>query len=180
MIGPIDFQELVGRDNFFAGLADGLGLPPEISPRQLRAGFRGKDALILIDELDYARTTGITDADMTWFRSLINGNNGLRAVVVSQRPFGELFNSGAGSEAANIFVPMGLTGMKPDEARELLAHPWASAARGIPTDAVEKILAVADGHPYKLQRAGFHCFESIIEPGYDWQAQYRDEMSITL
>jgi len=62
------------------------------------------------------------------------------------------------------------------EARQLLNHPWAPDVALFDTETCGRLLELTGCHPYKLQLAAFHHFESLADPTYDWQTRYRQDM----
>jgi hypothetical protein len=62
------------------------------------------------------------------------------------------------------------------EARQLLKHPWAPDLPLFNTEIREQLLELTGCHPYKLQRAAFHRFESLADPVYDWQSRYHQDL----
>jgi hypothetical protein len=178
VIGPIDLQGLTGREDFYAALAEGLGLDYQTDSdwRALRQALRERQALVMLDELDVGPSLGIDAGDLARFRAVCAENRGLKVIAVARRPLREVFDTVVGSDGYNFLVPYTLEGMPEAEARQLLDHPWDTRAVRFDATMAQTLLSLAGGHPFKVQRAAFHRFEALTDPGYDWQAAWRQDM----
>jgi hypothetical protein len=176
VIGPIDCQFLVDREDFFQLIAKALVLDKH-DWRTIRGALKSKAILFLLDELDVAPEKGLTHSDLALFRSLCGNNPDFKMVAVSRSPLKDVFpDPGKGSPAFNFLQPLTLGLLTDDEARLLLNHPWVPDAQDLSDVICDRLLEMAGRHPYKLQRAAFHCFESLEDPSYDWRSRYRQDM----
>jgi len=176
VIGPLDCHSLQDRDDFYEQLAEALALDNH-SWKTIRKALNKSNVLFLLDELDVAPGCGITYADLALFRSICEKNQGFKMVTVTRSPLKEAFpDTGRGSPAFNFLVPFTLGTFNEEEARQLLTHPWAPGAPLFDAETCEELLALTGRHPFQLQRAAYYRFESLADPGYDWQAGYRQEM----
>ncbi|MCP4664350.1 MAG: ATP-binding protein, partial [bacterium] len=176
VLGPIDLQGIADADDFHATLADLLDLP-DGSWRGLRRALRESRALLLLDELDAGSDRCLDYEILGRLRAVCGENTAFKVVVVSRGPLREVFpDTGRGSPAYNFLVPLSVGPMKPDEVRCLLAHPWAPPAAAFDEATIDHLLAIAGGHPFKVQRVAFHRYEALTDPDYDWQAAWRQDM----
>ncbi len=174
VIGPIDFQGVSGKDDFLAQLAAGLGLAKG-SDDEIRDAFKQRRLLLLLDEIEYAPTVGISVRVMTWLRAICNASPGVSAVIAGQKPIGHIFEQGEGSDWDNIFSPFPVSTMTEAEARVLLAHPWLAEQAALPEEVVAEIIGASACHPFWLQRGGYHAFEGLHDPDYDWRGELARE-----
>jgi len=178
VFGPLDCQGVLDSDDFFAELAELLGLPDIDNRRRLRDALRATSGLLLIDEVDCAPGWGLTDNDFALFRAVCSANPHFKLVTVSRAPLKTIFpDARRGSPAYNFLIPYTLGPLSDADARVLLSHPWDTAATTFDVATVEELLALAGTHPFKLQRAAHHRYEVFAHPGYDWQTAYRDEIA---
>lgn len=84
--------------------------------------------------------------------------------------------TGLGSPAHNTLQPLTIGMLSDADARQLLAHPRASAAPQFDQATTAQLLKLAGGRPFKLQRAGFHRYEAMCDPTYGWEAAYRQDL----
>ncbi|MBN2006786.1 MAG: ATP-binding protein, partial [Anaerolineae bacterium] len=178
VFGPLDCQGVLDCDDFFAELAELLGLQDIDDRRKLRDALRATSGLLLIDEVDCAPGWGLTDNDFALFRAVCSANPNFKLVTVSRSPLKTIFpDARRGSPAYNFLIPYTLGSLNDADARALLAHPWDTAAPTFDTATVDTLLALAGTHPFKLQRAAHHRYEVFGNPSYDWQTTYRDEIA---
>jgi hypothetical protein len=128
----------------------------------------------MLDELDAGV---LTYSDLGRFRSVCQSNRGFKVTAVSRRPLKEAFpDPGKGSRAYDFLQPLTLGPLADEDARSLLAHPWLPNAPLFDPATTDRLLALAAGHPFKLQRAAFHRYEALVDPAYDWQTVYYLDM----
>lgn len=176
VLGPIDLQGIADADDLHGTLADLLGLP-DGNWQNLRSAFRERPALLLLDELDAGSDRCLDYETLGRLRAVCGANTACKVVVVSRRPLREVFpDTGRGSPAYNFLVPLSVGPMKPAEVRRLLAHPWAPLAAPFDGATIDHLLAIAGGHPFKVQRAAFHRYDALVDPDYDWQAAWRQDL----
>lgn len=174
VFGPLDCHTLTDREDFYACLAAALGLPGSNWQTELRPALLQVEALLLLDEFDVAASLGLTHQDLARFRSVCAANPPLKLLTASRRPLKQIFpDTGTGSPAYNFLPPLTLGPLTEAEARHLLNHPWANNALSFETAAQAELLALTVRHPFKLQRAAFHRYESLTDSGYDWKAAYQ-------
>jgi hypothetical protein len=180
VLGPLDCQSLKDKADFYENIAKALKLDRN-DWQTIRGTLNESHILFLLDELDFGSQCGITHADLALFRSLCDGNRNFKMVSVSRIPLKEVFpDTSRASPAFNFLVPFTLGSMTETEARRLLDHPWAPGALSFDESSIDQLLMMAkcnDGyHPFKLQRAAHHRFESLADQAYDWKAGYRQDM----
>jgi hypothetical protein len=176
VIGPLDCQELSNRADFYACLAEALGLK-DADWQAIRRALRTQTSLLLLDELDVGPSLGLTYEDLARFRGVCNNHPGLKIVAVSRTPLKFVFpDPGHGSEAYNFLMPRTLEPMLETEARQLLAHSWAPNAPCFDPATLDELFRLAGGHPFKLQRVAFHRYEALTDPTYNWRAAYRQDL----
>ncbi|NIM84267.1 MAG: TIR domain-containing protein [Candidatus Aminicenantes bacterium] len=176
VIGPLDCMSLEDRDDFYEQIAEALELENS-NWRTIRRALNSNRILLLVDELDTGPEQGLTHTDLTRFRAICGSNRNFKMVAVSRIPLKEVFpDTGIGSPAFNFLVPFILGSMTEGEALQLLNHPWAPDLPFFNDETCEQLLELTVFHPYKLQRAAFHRFESLADPAYDWQAGYKQDM----
>lgn len=176
VIGPLDCHSLKDRSDFFQNISEALDLD-NCDWQTIRKTLNLSQLLFLLDELDYGSECGITHADIALFRSVCDSNRDFKMVAVSRTPLNEVFpDTGRGSPVFNFLVPLTLYPFNEVEAQQLLNHPWAPDAPLFNTETCEQLLKLTGCHPYKLQLAAFHRFESLADPTYDWQTRYQQEM----
>lgn len=114
---------------------------------------------------------------MKKFRAICDNNREFKVVGTSRNALKDIFPDSPKDSwpGYNLFQPLTIGEMTDSEARELLSHPWAEATV-FDSAAIDAILELAKGHPFKLQRAAFHYYEALIDPEHDWQAAWRQDM----
>lgn len=176
ILGPFDFQEIEDQDDFYNCLAEKLGIL-ESGWRPIREKLKQRRTLLVLDELDAAPERGLKGECLGQFRAICNHNLDFKMVAASRNPLKAVFpDSGRGSPPFNFLQPLTLGEMRENEARELLRHPWMPAALSFDSATVDAILQLAKFHPFKLQRAAFHCYHALTDPTYDWQSDWRQDM----
>ena len=129
--------------------------------------------VLLLDEFDVAPERGFDLDVLRGCRALCQAERGLRLVTASRTLPKQIFpKPGAGSWPYDFLGVQPLGPFTPDEARRLLAHPWAPDALHFDTPVCEELIALAGRHPYRLQRAAHHRYETLYDPAYDWRAAY--------
>jgi hypothetical protein len=173
VLGPLDLQGIEETAHFYEELGALLGLA-RVSWRELRNTLRDRHILLLLDELDSGPRRCLDSEHLMGFRSLCSQHSGCKLVSASRQPVKEVFpDTHKGSPAYNFLQPLELREFSADEARVLLAHPWAPAAQHFEPATVDEILALAGGHPFLLQRGAFHCYEALLEPELDWRSAWQ-------
>jgi hypothetical protein len=173
VIGPIDCMELDGPQDLYERIAEALSADGS-GWRSLSRVLKDAKALLLLDELD---AEVLTYSDLSRFRSVCQSNRGFKITAVSQRLLKDVFpDPGKGSRANDFLQPLTLGPLAEADARSLLAHPWAPNSPMFDSSTVERLLALAAGHPFKLQRLAFHRHEALADPAYDWQAAYHEDL----
>lgn len=175
VLGPIDFHAIDDAEDFYASLAEALGLESS-KWRSIRAALKSRHVLLLLEELDYAPKRGFSHDDLVRFRPISSENPGFRMVAAARRQLKDVFpDSGVGSAAFSYLVPLTLGSMPAHEARKVLEHPWASSVSTLLPEHLDRILSLAAGHPYKLQRGGHHAYEALGSVA-DWEADWLREV----
>lgn len=177
VLGPLDLQAIADREDFYDSLAGAMGLTGG-GWRRLRRVLKERRLLLLLDEVDAGPEWGMSNEDLGRLRAISSQNPGFKLAVVSRTALKEVFpDSGRGSPAYNFLQPLKVAEMREGEARSLLAHPWAPEAQAFDAHTIERILALAGRHPFKVQRAAFHCYRALIDdPEHDWQAAWRRDL----
>jgi hypothetical protein len=176
IIGPINCLELDGQEDFYELIAEGLELEKS-DWRTIRRALYDRSILILIDELDVAPDRGLTQDELNRFRAVCEKNPGFKMVAVSRTPLKEVFpDPGWGSPLYNLLQPLTLGPLTRAEALMLLSHPWIPKARNFDTAICELLLRITGCHPFKLQKAAFHCYEALGDTSYDWQAAFQHDV----
>jgi hypothetical protein len=176
LVGPLDFDAFEDRADLLARLAEELQLQGSAANwRGLRQVLRQRALVLLLDELDAAPTRGFGNDSLAGFRAVCNVNPEFRLVVASRRFPKTIFpdDGSTGSPAYNFLQPLTLGPMHETEIRTLLAHPWSRAAATLDEPAVERIVTVAAGHPFKAQRGAYHRYQALVGRDHDWQATWR-------
>jgi hypothetical protein len=102
---------------------------------------------------------------------------GLRLVTASRTLPKEIFpDPGAGSWPYDFLGIQPLGPLTEGESRRLLAHSWAQDALHFDTPVCEELIALSGRHPYRLQRAAHHRYETECDSTYDWRAGYELDM----
>lgn len=175
-VEPIDCQGLQDRDDLYACIAEALSLDDH-RWRTVRQAIQENPVLLLLDELDAGRECGLACADLARLRAVAGQNPEFRLVAASRTPLREVFpDPGRGSPAYNFLQPLTLGPLAEREAYALLAHPWAPGAPLFEDETCARLVELARCHPFRLQRAAFHHYEALADPGYGWQAAYQREM----
>lgn len=178
--GPINCQTYMDTDDFFQAIAIALKLDKP-DRKSIRDSLQKRRVLLLLDELDYAPKRGITNDDMVLFRALSDSNRNFKMVAVSRRPLKEIFpDTGKGSPFYNILLPLSLGPLTEPEAQQVLVHPWLPGAPLFAADTCTALIQLTGCHPYKLQRAAYHCFESILNPTYEWETFFKKDIEDTI
>lgn len=176
VLGPFDFHQLEDPDDFYAELATELDAASHKWP-DLRRLLGEQKALLLLDELDAAPEIGFDSRHLARFRGVCNKNHQLRLMATCRNPPRNLFpDDGKGSQAYNMLQPVTLQAMPEDEVRHLLSHPWAPDAPVFDPATIAQLVTLGAGHPFKVQRAAFHCFHASSDPGYDWRAAWQHDL----
>jgi hypothetical protein len=143
----------------------------------LKRAVHGRRAVLLLDEFDLAPERGFDLDHLRGCRALCQAERGLRLVTASRDLPKDIFpNPGKGSWPYDFLSVQRLDPFTPEEARRLLAHPWAPDALHFDTPTCDELLALSARHPYRLQRAAHHCYESLHDPAHDWHAGYDLDM----
>lgn len=172
VLGPFDFQSFEDPADFYGCLADQLecdGKWPKI-----RQALQAEACLLLLDELDAGPTIGFDHSHLARFRALASKGD-LHLLGSSRRLLKDVFQ-GAGSEAFNVLMPVEIRSMPRPEIEILLRHPWQPSGRQFEEGIRRQLVDLAAGHPFRAQRAAFHCFQDLLDPGADWLADFRSEM----
>lgn len=177
IIGPFNIDQLENRSGFFRFLAEILVLDNE-GWEAIHKVLKNKKTLLLLDELDNSPNRGLTHHDFARFRALCEENREFKIVAVTRTPLKEIFpDIGKGSPFYNLLQPLTLGPLQPEDAHRLLEHPWSPHALTFDAHTREQIIAAAGCHPFKLQRAAFHCYHSLIDPSYHWHSAFQQDMA---
>jgi hypothetical protein len=176
VIGPVDFEGIEGLDDYYRDLSDRLKLGAS-DWRTIRKALRERRLLLLLDELDKAPGRGFDGEALARLRAASGLNPGFQVVAVSRNPLKSVFpDSGLGSPAYSFLQPFTVGVLREEDARGLLAHPWAPEGQSFDAATVEQLLTLSERHPFKLQRVAFHRYEALSDPGRDWLAAWRQDM----
>ncbi len=175
-VGPINFDQLDGPEDFYMYIARAVGLENS-NWSAICETLEDAEMLLLLDELDVAPKRGITHEDMSHFRALCEHNRNFKIVAVSRAPLKEVFpDTGVGSPFYNLLQPLTVKELNRDDALSLLEHPWAPEAKTFDKATCEELLSTAGLHPFKLQRAAFHYYEYLNDPTHHWKEAYQQDM----
>jgi hypothetical protein len=174
VVGPISFQSIDNRDDFYATLAEALDEEPS-DWRGLRRQLQERTVLLLLDELDAAPDRGIVSQDLARFRALCDSNRGIKIVVAGRRYPKEIFpdDGDQGSPPYSFLQPFELEPMTEAEVRTLLTHPWAPNNAELDVASVNQIATESEGRPFKAQRGGYHRYQALTDQEYDWLAGWK-------
>ncbi len=175
-IGPINFDKLSGPEDFYQHIANELELESNDWFRLCKA-LESREALLLLDELDVGPKKGITHDDLSPFRALCEDNDNFKIVAASRTPLRDVYpDPGMGSPFYNLLVPLKLRLFNRDDAVKLLEHPWVPEASIFDEATRDELLTIAGLHPFKLQRAAYHCYESMFDPHYHWEPEFEKDI----
>jgi hypothetical protein len=175
-IGPINFYQLGSLDDFYKYIARELELE-SYDWSAICEALDSREVLLLLDELDAAPKRDITHEDMSYFRAVCESNRNFKILAISRAPLKEVFpDTGVGSPFYNLLQPITLKDLNRDDALSLLEHPWAPEASMFDKATCEELLATAGLHPFKLQRAAFHCYENLMDHHYHWKEAFQQDM----
>ena len=173
ILGPIDLKGIEDIEDLYEHLANALGLA-RAGWRPIREALRTRKLLLILDEIDCGPDRGLDNEHLGRLRSVVSHNPSFRVVTASRRPVKEVFpDIGTGSPEYNYLQPLWLGELTEQEARLLLAHPWAPRARRFDEDTVMELLELARRHPFLLQRAAYHRYEAMSDPSFDWRAAWQ-------
>lgn len=181
VLGPFNFQGCVGEADFLQQLAKALRAE-EVDWQCLRAHLESRRVLLLLDEIDAAPAAGVGSGLFTRIRAVQNMNPGCTVLGSSQKPLNQLYPEVpvSGSAAFSLIQPFQLGELKLEEAQRLLAHPWAPEVTPFGDAEKEELLATAGRHPFRLQRAAFHFFESRLDADYAWYEHWQLDLGSLL
>jgi len=74
------------------------------------------------------------------------------------------------------FATLNMGAITPSEIRLLIDAYLDGTDVQFTSDDIGKLTTLSAGHPAYLQRAAFHLFNAKMQPGYNWQAAYREEV----
>jgi len=175
VIGPLNFQtkhwdEMVEEISIKSGKS-------YKSKRDFRDALINCRALVLLDEMELGPEKGLTPTDCSLMRGCLDENRELKIVIASRKPvMKDSRLIGVGSPFYNICLPFILGPLGESDARRLLAHPWAKDSPAFDAETCDRLLDISGCHPFKLQRAAFHRFEALSDPGCDWESAFRRDM----
>ncbi len=176
IIGPINCLELDGHEDFYERIAEALELDKS-DWRTLRSALYDRSILLLIDELDAAPRRGLDQDALNCFRPLCENTTGFKMVAVSRNPLKKIFpDTGWESPFYNLLQPLTLGPLNRDDALLLLSHPWAPEAPTFDELTVDRLLKLSECHPFRLQKAAYHCYEALADPSYDWEAKFQHDV----
>ncbi len=176
VIGPVDFEGIEGLDDYYRDLADRLKLAAS-DWRTIRKALRERRLLLLLDELDKAPGRGFDGEALARLRAASGLNPGFQVVAVSRNPLKSVFpDSGLGSPAYSFLQPFTVGVLREEDARSLLAHPWAPEGPIFDSATIDQLLMLSERHPFKLQRAAFHRYEALSDLDRDWLAAWQQDM----
>ena len=139
----------------------------EAAVRQLNR--RGLRVVLVLDEFERLSANG--QLDVNFFNALRSaaGRYQLVYITASATPLIQLTYSGRSQDVLsspffNIFAPLFLGLMPPDDARRLVQEPAARAGAELPAETQDFILRLAGGHPLALQIACFHALDHPADP----------------
>jgi tRNA A-37 threonylcarbamoyl transferase component Bud32 len=128
-------------------------------------GRKGHSIVILLDEFE--RLSANTHLDINFFNALrsMASRFPLAFITASAVPLIELTFSGRSQEILsspffNIFAPLSLGSLAEDEARALIWVPAEQAGHAFPPLLQDALYRYAGRHPFLLQVACFHAFDS--------------------
>lgn len=127
----------------------------------------GGRLVFLFDEFEYlAHNRSLDPAFFAGLRSIAS-NLSVAYVTASTVSLLDLTyaNSMLGSPFFNIFSPIRLGLFDDRDAKDLIANPARSEGIGFSEATVEHILSLADHHPFFIQVACFHAFETQSQKG---------------
>ncbi len=142
-----------------------------------RRAVGGRQVALLLDELDLAPDRGF-DLDMLrGCRALCQRESGFRLIAASRRLPRDIFPPPrVGSTPWDFLEPVEVPVFTEEEARRLLAHPWAPEAPQFDEATCQTLITLTGCHPFRLQRAAHHRYEALADPTYDWRAAYERDM----
>lgn len=142
-----------------------------------RHAVRGRRVVLLLDELDLALERGFDLDLLRGCRVLCQQEPGFRVVAASRLLPKDIFPPPRmGSTPWDFLEPVEVPVFTEEEARRLLAHPWAPEAPQFDEATCQTLIALTGRHPFRLQRAAHHRYEALADPAYDWRAAYQREM----
>jgi hypothetical protein len=126
---------------------------------------RGLRVVLVLDEFERLATNA--ELDVNFFNSLrsIAGRYQVSFLTASARPLIELTFSGRSQEILsspffNIFAPLFLGCLEEAEARRLMREPAGRAGVAFGPATEQFLYELAGGHPFALQVACFHAFDT--------------------
>jgi len=139
---------------------------------------RGLRIVLILDEFERLSTNA--DLNVNFFNALRSaaGRYQLAFLTASARPLIELTYSGRSQEILsspffNIFAPLFLGMLAEDEAHQLIEAPAQREGLSFSPDMLNAVYGLAGGHPFALQVACFHAFETLDNPGETGEIENR-------
>jgi hypothetical protein len=157
----IDMQRVVTDAEFFERAVRRLGGSGN-THLNLEQAIADKRVVLCLDEFE--KTAGNPNFDVDFFNALrsLAQTGELTLIVATQTPLPELSYTGAikTSPFFNIFAPLPLGPLKPDEARVMLAEMSIRGGLSFTDGEIEWAIQMTDAHPWRLQVLASHLFEA--------------------
>ena len=135
----------------------------------------GGKLVFLFDEFEYmAQNQNLDPAFFAGLRSIASNPN-VAFVTASSSSLLELTYANRtvlGSPFFNIFSKIRLGLLDDRDARDLIGNPSRAVGMTFSNSTVEHILSLADHHPFFIQVACFHAFETQSQKGFLVEADY--------
>ncbi len=157
----LDLNVIQSAEDFYRQALDKLGAEGDTA-RDLQRTIAGRKVVLFLDEFE--RTTDNPNFPPDFFDALrgLAQTGELALVVATQTPLVDLVASGAISTSPfyNIFTRLDLGPLSPDEAFALLVGTAALAGVTFDANTLVTAVALAEGHPFRLQLLGRLLFEA--------------------
>ena len=151
----LNLEVVDDEDDFYAALADRLGLPEPLRGYKLTRALRGKQYVLCLDEIEKMAWDGFTVRVRSQLRGLADGPAApLKLVIASRSPLAHLFPDSPelDSPLAGICCPLDVGPFPPDVARAFLTHRLRGTGATFTESEIAALLEETGGHPAKLQR----------------------------
>lgn len=181
VLGPFNFQGCVGEADFLQQLAKALRAE-EVDWQCLREHLESRRVLLLLDRIDAAPKSGVGSLFFTRIRAVQNTNPSFTVLGSARLPLSQLYPDvhAASSPPFDLVQPFQLGELKLEDAQLLLEHPWAPNIAPFEDFEKNRLLATAGLHPFRLQRAAFHYFESRQDQDYAWHERWQLDLGSML
>ncbi|MEI6045306.1 MAG: ATP-binding protein [Chloroflexota bacterium] len=146
---------------------------------ELEKALQGRQVTLFIDEFELAVARGLDSEQLLAFKGLREAEgSGFQIIAASSKRVSQIYPGPfTHSIPYGFFAQELLRTFNEVEANELFDCYLGNSVHRFSPEKRQELFVLSGGHPFRLQRAAYRYYESLLDHDYNWREDYEVDIS---